>query len=378
MFTGLEQKMNKIRLSKSSLSEQEKEAVCQVLDKEYLGMGEEVQQFENAIKNYLDTSLDVVCVNTGTAALHLALSGLGIGKGDEVLVPSLTYVASFQAISATGATPIACEVHPETLFLDSDDARRKITKKTKVIMPVHYASSSKGMEAVYALAKEFSLRVVEDAAQAFGSKRNGKKIGQEGDIICFSFDGIKNITSGEGGCIVSGDLHLVQNVKDARLLGVEKDTEKRFAKQRSWDFDVKEQGFRYHMSNIMAAIGIVQLSRIALFQKRRQAIVFRYLEELKCLRQVKILAFDYEEIMPHIFVICAEERDELKAFLANNGIESGVHYKPNHLLSKYAGTSSLPLTEALYHEILTLPCHYDLSEDEQRYVIEKIKEFYGE
>lgn len=370
--------MRHVRLSKSSLSEQEKEAVCQVLDKEYLGMGEEVQQFENAIKNYLDTSLDVVCVNTGTAALHLALSVLGIGKGDEVLVPSLTYVASFQAISATGATPIACEVHPETLFLDSDDARRKITKKTKVIMPVHYASSSKGMEAVYALAKEFSLRVVEDAAQAFGSKRNGKKIGQEGDVICFSFDGIKNITSGEGGCIVSGDLHLVQNVKDARLLGVEKDTEKRFAKQRSWDFDVKEQGFRYHMSNIMAAIGIVQLSRIALFQKRRQAIVFRYLEELKCLRQVKILAFDYEEIMPHIFVICAEERDELKAFLAKNGIESGVHYKPNHLLSKYAGTSSLPLTEALYHEILTLPCHYDLSEDEQRYVIEKIKEFYGE
>ena len=378
MYIGLEQKMNKIRLSKSSLSEQEKEAVCQVLDKEYLGMGEEVQQFENAIKNYLDTSLDVVCVNTGTAALHLALSGLGIGKGDEVLVPSLTYVASFQAISATGATPIACEVHPETLFLDSDDARRKITKKTKVIMPVHYASSSKGMEAVYALAKEFSLRVVEDAAQAFGSKRNGRKIGQEGDIICFSFDGIKNITSGEGGCIVSGDLHLVQNVKDARLLGVEKDTEKRFAKQRSWDFDVKEQGFRYHMSNIMAAIGIVQLSRIALFQKRRQAIVFRYLEELKCLRQVKILAFDYEEIMPHIFVICAEERDELKAFLAKNGIESGVHYKPNHLLSKYAGTFRLPLTEALYHEILTLPCHYDLSEDEQKYVIEKIKEFYGE
>ena len=127
----------------------------------------------------------------------------------------------------------------------------------------------------------------------------------------------------------------------------------------------------------MAAIGIVQLSRIVLFQKRRQAIVFRYLEELKCLRQVKILAFDYEEIMPHIFVICAEERDELKAFLAKNGIESGVHYKPNHLLSNYASTFHLPVTETLYSTILTLPCHYDLSENEQSYIIEKIKEFYG-
>lgn len=377
MFIGLEQKMNKIRLSKSSLSELEKEAVCKVLDREYLGMGEEVQQFENAIKHYLGTSLEVVCVNTGTAALHLALSGLGIGKNDEVLVPSLTYVASFQAISATGATPIACEVHPETFFLDCDDARRKITKKTKVIMPVHYASSSKGMEAVYALAKEFSLRVVEDAAQAFGSKRHERKIGQEGDVICFSFDGIKNITSGEGGCIVSGDLQLIRNVKDTRLLGVEKDTERRFAKERSWDFDVKEQGFRYHMSNIMAAIGIVQLSRIEFFKEKRQTIVFRYLEELKLIRQVKVLAFDYEEIMPHIFVICAKQRDELKAFLLENDIESGIHYKPNHLLSKYASTFHLPVTETLYSTILTLPCHYDLSENEQSYIIEKIKEFYG-
>lgn len=127
-------------------------------------------------------------------------------------------------------------------------------------MPVHYASSSKGMEEVYKLAKEFNLRVVEDAAQAFGSKRDGKFIGSKGDIVCFSFDGIKNITSAEGGAILSSDKEFIQRVQDGRLLGVEKDTEKRYSSQRSWDFDVKYQGFRYHMSNIMAAIGIAQMT----------------------------------------------------------------------------------------------------------------------
>ena len=187
--------MNKIiRLSKSSISQIEKDAVLKVLDKEYLGMGEEVKLFEEKIKNYLQTDMDVVCVNTGTSALHLALTSLNLKKGDEVIVPSLTYIASFQAISATGATPIPCEVNPNTLFIDFEDVKNKISKKTKVIMPVHYASNSSEIEKIYSLAKKYNLRIIEDAAQAFGSKRNGKLVGTKGDIICFSFDGIKNIT----------------------------------------------------------------------------------------------------------------------------------------------------------------------------------------
>lgn len=367
----------KIRLSKSSISQAEKEAVLRVLDKEYLGMGEEVNLFENKIKNYLQTDMDVVCVNTGTSALHLALSALGLKDGDEVLVPSLTYVASFQAISATGAKPISCEINPNTLFLDVDDARAKITKNTKVIMPVHYASSSKGMDEVYELAQEFGLRVVEDAAQAFGSKRDGKLVGTQGDIICFSFDGIKNITSGEGGAILSNDKDFIQKVQDGRLLGVEKDTEKRYSGQRSWDFDVNNQGFRYHMSNIMAAIGIVQIDRLEDFKLRRQTIAKRYVESFKTISEVKTLNFDFDEVLPHIFVIKTNRRDKLREFLISNDIECGIHYKPNHLLSKYKSDDLLPITEKIYEEILTLPCHFDLSEDEQNTVINKIREFYG-
>ena len=210
----------KIRLSKSSISQAEKEAVLKVLDNEYLGMGEEVMLFEEKIKRFLQTDMSVACVNTCTSALHLSLSALGLKNGDEVLVPSLTYIASYQAISATGAKPVSCEVDPDTLFINSDDARGRITKNTKAIMPVHYASSSKGMDDIYKLASEFDLRVVEDAAQAFGSMRDGNLIGAEGDVICFSFDGIKNITSGEGGAILSSDLDFIQKVKDARLLGI--------------------------------------------------------------------------------------------------------------------------------------------------------------
>ncbi len=368
--------IGKVRLSKSSISDLEKKAVMKVLDKEYLGMGEEVQLFEKKIKEFLHTDMDVVCVNTGTSALHLSLNALGIGSGDEVLVPSLTYVASFQAISATGAKPVACEINPETLFIDSNDAKSKITKNTKAIMPVHYASNSKGMDKIYKLAKEYNLRVLEDAAQAFGSTRDEDLIGTRGDILCFSFDGIKNITSGEGGAILSNDKEFIQKVQDGRLLGVEKDTDKRYTGQRSWDFDVKHQGFRYHMSNIMAAIGIVQVDRLEEFRNKRQSIAKRYIKELTDIKEIKFLDFNFDEILPHIFVIKAKNRDELREYLIENNIECGIHYKPNHLLSRYKVDNNLPITEKIYKEILTLPCHVDLTLEEQNKVIEKIKAFY--
>lgn len=367
----------KIRLSKSSISQIEKDAVLKVLDSEFLGMGEEVKLFESKIKTYVQTDMDVVCVSTGTSALHLALSALNIGNGDEVLVPSLTYIASYQAISATGAKPISCEINPDTLFIDGDDAKSKITKNTKAIMPVHYASSSKGIDKVYKLAKEYNLRVIEDAAQAFGSKKDGNLIGIYGDIICFSFDGIKNITSGEGGAILSNDKEFIQRVQDGRLLGVEKDTDKRYAGQRSWDFDVNNQGFRYHMSNIMAAIGIVQIDRIDRFRSARQKIAKKYIKELSSIKEVKFLDFNYDEVLPHIFVIKVSDRDELREYLIINNIECGVHYKPNHLLSKYKTEDNLPITENIYENILTLPCHSDLTELEQEYVINKIMEFFN-
>ena len=321
--------------------------------------------------------MSVVCVNTATSALQLSIAALDIGAGDEVLVPSLTYVASFQAISATGATPVACEIDRDTFFLDVDDARNKVTDKTKAIMPVHYASSSSNMHAVYDLAQEFNLRVIEDAAQAFGSKRDNVNIGMEGDIICFSFDGIKNLTCGEGAAILTRDKEVIQRLQDDRLLGVQKDSDYRYVGKRSWDFDVINQGFRFHMSNINAAIGLAQLQKIDGFKLKRQEIARRYIGSLSSIHQVSVLDLDYDQIMPHIFVIKVDSRDALREHLTNSGIECGLHYKPNHLLTKYRGKSELPETESCYAKTITLPCHVDLSVPEQDYVIQTIKEFYS-
>jgi len=367
-----------IRLSKSVVGIQEAKAISRIiLEDGYLGMGREVQSFEQELKRFLGTEREVICVNSGTAALHLAVMAV-VEPGQEVLVQSLTYLSSFQAISAAGAKPIPCEVLPETITIDLKDAEKKITAKTKAIMPVHYASRAGDLDCVYDFAKAHNLRVIEDAAHAFGCIHKNKMIGTFGDISCFSFDGIKNITSGEGGAVVTNDNEVIQFVRDSRLLGVQKDTEKRFKGQRSWNFEVTRQGYRYHMSNLFAAIGRVQLQRFPEFKKARQDLAKRYYSKLNNIRNLKLLNFDHEQIVPHIFPvkILNGKRDALREHLISKNIECGIHYYPNHLLKYYSNPGiKLPVTEELYTQLLSLPLHPDLTKKEQDYVIEQVKSF---
>ncbi len=370
-----------IRLSKSCLGELEKQAVMGVLDREFLGMGAEVQCFEEALGQFLGRP--VVCVVNGTAALHLALQACDIGVGDEVLVQSMTYVASFQAISATGAKPVACDVDPNSLTLDWRDAEMRMTSKTKAVMPVHYSGGMGKLDEIYEFAQKYNLRVIEDAAHAFGSSYKGKRIGSFGDIACFSFDGIKNITSGEGGCVVAEDESLLQRVRDARLLGVEKDTERRYAGNRSWDFEVTKQGWRYHMSNIMATIGIVQLERFSEIREKRRKSSNEYMKHLQDVPRITYLEHDYSEVVPHIFPIRINgliDRKGLQHTLAEAGIQTGYHYQPNHWLSLYAAKSnlSLPQTEAIFPTLLTLPLHEDLGNEDVEYICLKLKDTHGD
>ena len=355
-----------MRLSKSILSAKEVSAVTKVLLEDgYLGMGEEVKKFESEIATYLDVpSNNVVCVNTGTSALHLAIEAI-VEPGEEVLVPSLTFLSSFQAISGARAIPVSCDVYEDTLTIDLEDAEKKITNKTKAIMAVHYASNPANIEKLYTFSKKYNLRVIEDAAHAFGCKYKNKKVGSFGDIVCFSFDGIKNITSGEGGAIVTSDEHVLNIVKDGRLLSIEKDTDMRYKGERSWDFDVKRQGYRYHMSNLFAAIGRVQLSRLDNeFAPKRQALLNKYKELLGTNKQIALLQQESNAyVIPHIFSvrILNNKRNELKNELDKANVPTGIHYKPNHLLTFYgSGITKLPITEKVYNQILTLPLHPEL------------------
>jgi len=367
-----------IRLSKSCLGDAEKRAVMGVLDREFLGMGAEVQQFEQALSEFFGRP--ALCVVNGTASLHLALQACGIGVGDEVLVPSLTYVASFQAISATGAKPVSCDVDSKLLTLDWRDAELRLTSRTRAVMPVHYSGGVGDLEDIYAFAKKHGLRVVEDAAHAFGTTHNGKCVGGFGDIACFSFDGIKNITSGEGGCIVTDDVQVLQRIRDTRLLGVEKDSEKRYTGQRSWEFDVTAQGWRYHMSNIMAAIGLEQLRRFDQIAAIRRARARLYDDLLRNHPCIQPLERDYAAVVPHIYVVRIsgmKDRKALQAGLLEQNIQPGIHYQPNHMLSFYRDPSMLPLpvTEVVFPELLTLPLHSDLTERDVEAVCAQLEEF---
>ncbi len=301
----------------------------------------------------------------------------GSRPGDEVLVQSLTYVGTFQAISAAGATPVPCEVDVETCTLDPDDARQRLTERTAAVVPVHYAGCTGRFDEVRELACANGLRVIEDAAHAFGGSQGGKRIGSFGDVTCFSFDGIKNITSGEGGALVTDDAAVTEYAVDSRLLAVGRDTQQRFAGTRSWDFDVRHQGYRYHMSDVMAAIGRVQLARFERELKpRRQLLASRYAERLQYLKELRLLPLNCPNVVPHIYPVRVLDgrRDAVRQALARHGIETGIHYKPNHLLTYYRKEGfSLPVTEALYTELLTLPLHPSLTDSEQDEVIRVVE-----
>ena len=246
-------------------------------------------------------------------------------------------------------------------------------------MPVHYTGGVGDLDGIYTFALRHNLRVIEDAAHAFGTTHNGKRIGSFGDIACFSFDGIKSITSGEGGCVITDDPVALRKIQDARLLGVEKDTEKRYSGQRSWEFDVTAQGWRYHMSNIMAAIGLEQLKRFPEMARIRQRLARQYDELLLDHPYIQPLHRDYNTVVPHIYVMRIRglsDRKALQAKLLEHGIQTGFHYQPNHVLSLYHDPSatSLPVTDALSPELLSLPLHPDVTEKNVEFICQQLTE----
>jgi len=365
-----------IKVSQGCLGEEELAEVKEAFDYGYFGLAAKVLDFEEELKKYLGAQY-VVATNTGTSALHLALDALGIREGDEVIVPSLTFVSSFQAISVTGATPVPCDVYSETLLMDIDDVKRRITDRTRAIMPVHYTGNPCNMDALMQISREYGIRIVEDAAHALGSYYQGRKIGSFGDVACFSFDSIKTITCGEGGAIICRDAELADMLRQKRLVGIDRKSHTASWKERSWFYKVKTQGFRYHMSNINAAIGLAQLKKIDSFISRRREICRRYDSAFKRIPAINCLPINYDEVAPHIYVIRVKNgrRDGLMDYLKNLGIETGINYIPNHLHPFYANkTVSLPETENAYQEILTLPLHCRLSDDDVNKVIQGVIE----
>lgn len=373
----------KIPVSRPSLGHAELEAVRAVFETGWLGLGSVTYEFEQALKEYLGAE-HVVAVNTGTSALHLALEGLYLDPGDEVIVPSLTFAASVQAIIAAGATPVFCDVLEDTLLMDVEDVARRLTPRTRAVMPVHYCGNPCDMDALLTLAERHLLMIVEDAAHAFGSMYDQRMVGglsHERDITCFSFDPIKIITCGEGGAIVTHDPGLAEELRRMRLLGIDKDTWHRYRDRRSWFYEVTTPGYRYHMGNLNAAMGLAQLRKVDRVIARRREICRRYDEAFFNLSGVDPLPVDYDTVVPFMYVVkIPNGRDAFMSFLRERGIGTGVHYIPNHLhphFQRYVrdGGRSLPQTNRTWLQIVTLPLYPTMTHFETKAVIDAVTAF---
>lgn len=368
-----------IKVSRGCCGEEELAQVKEAFEYGYFGLAYKTDEFEKEVAKYLNTDRFVIATNTGTSALHLSLSTLGIGPGDEVILPSFTFVATAQAVSEVGAKPVFCEVNKDTFLLDINDVKNKITSKTKAIIAVHYAGRPCDIDELLKIKDEKGVRIIEDAAHAFGSYYKGKKVGSIGDIVCFSFDSIKVMTCGEGGAIVTSDSAFENLAKQKRLLGIDrKSMHVKDWKKRSWIYDVPTQGFRYHMSNINAAIGLAQLKKVDSFIFRRRELCNLYVKKLSDVKGIELMPVEYTDITPFMFVIRVKngKRNALKDFLMDNDIESGISYIPCHHFNLYSDVNiNLPVTDNIFDEILCLPMHYELKNEDVLMVSKRIQEF---
>ncbi|KKQ97040.1 MAG: DegT/DnrJ/EryC1/StrS aminotransferase [Candidatus Woesebacteria bacterium GW2011_GWB1_39_12] len=361
----------RIPTQRSHFGEEEIDAIQAVLCSRWTGTGASTREFEEQVKNLVGAE-HAVAVQSGTAAVHLALEAcreLGIAQtGDEIIVPSQTFAASIQAIINSDLTPVFCDVCPNTLNLDPNCVAKSITSKTKIIMPVHYRGEACDMDSILSIASQNKLWVVEDAAHAMGSSYKGRPVGALGHITCFSFDHIKNITAIEGGLIATDIPEVANVVRSLANLGFK-------------DLQVRGRGFRYHMPNLNAAIGLVQLGRFEEYKTKRREIASLYQQELAHIPNIKLLDINLNETTPFFYVtlIMGGQRDKLREFLAEKGIETLIRYDPNHtqpyFIEKY-GYNPLPVTEETFSQLVVLPLFYEMTNEQQDYVIDSIKEFF--
>jgi perosamine synthetase len=366
-----------IPVFKPSFGDEELEALREPFRTGWIGLGPKTREFEEAFARYIGTRF-AVGLNSGTAALHLALKVLEIEE-TEVITTPLTFVSTNHAILYNGGIPVFADIEPETLNIDPAEIRKNITPKTKAIVVVHYGGHACDMDPILEMAKERNIRVIEDAAHGCGGEYKGQKLGSLGDLACFSFHAVKNMSTGEGGMITTDDSALYGRLMKLRWMGISKDTWSREEKDKkySWYYDVEEVGFKYHMNDIPAAIGLVQLKKLNRMNERRREIAEKYSQGLKGLKWLETPAVKpYAKPSHHNYVIKVEKRDQLNIYLQEKGVSTGVHYIPNnHYKMYHAFRGQTPISDNVWKKLLTLPLFPDLKEEEVDLVVHEIKEF---
>lgn len=364
--------LNKYSYGRQFIDDEDIDAVISVLKSDYLTCGPKIKEFEKAICDYTGAKY-CVAVSNATAGLHIAALAAGLQKGDEAITSPITFLSSSNCICFTGATPIFADIDEQTANIDPNEIKTKVTEKTKAIIPVHFAGQSCDMEEIYNIAKQNNLLVIEDAAHAIGSEYKGTKVGscRYSDMTVFSFHPVKTITTAEGGAVTTNSKELYDKLCALRAHGVHKDGEM----QNTWEYEMRELGYNYRMTEMQAALGITQLSKLDRFKQRRREIVDFYNKELGI---PHLIEKDFSNACFHLYPILVENRKDFYFKARENGLILQVHYIPVHTQPYYAQfgykRGDFPKAEAYYEKCISLPLYPALTDDDIQEIVKRLKE----
>ena len=362
------------------ITKSDKKAIIRALDSPLLTSGPKLERFEKEFAKFTGAKY-AVGVSNATSALQLSLKSCGIKKGDEVIIPDLTFVATANAISNNGATPVLADVNTDDYNILVSSIKKKITLKTKAILPVHFAGKVCDIKEIKKIADKNNLILIEDCAHAIGAWYRNKHVGTFGNAGCFSFYPTKNITTIEGGMIITNSKKIAEYTRSLRNHGITRSLTQRYSKGKPWDYDVMEAGYNYRLDEIRASLGISQLKRIRKLNLLRRKAVGYYNSKLQNIEGIIIPKLAEKNTdAHHLYVIRVIERkfkisrDKLYQKLLENGIRATVHYKPLHQLSAYKSPRNKNLKNATscYKEIISLPLYPQISKFEQDRVVSTI------
>jgi perosamine synthetase len=367
----------------SSVGAEEAEAAADVIRSGWLTMGPRTIEFEKKFADYVGAK-HAIAVNSCTAALHLALEACGIKAGDEVLVPATTFVATSEVVIYCGARPVLVDIDPVTLNISPADAERRITPRTRAIIPVHMAGQPCDMVAINALAQIHGLHVIEDAAHALPASYRGTMIGSLSEITCFSFYATKTLTTGEGGMLTTNNDAIAERVRILRLHGIGRDAWKRYSSEGSWYYEVLTTGFKYNTTDIMSAIGLVQLGKCDAMLAKRALIAQKYdraFSNVPALEHPTNLSD--RESAHHLYILRLNRdllsigRNEFIQKLKDREIGVSVHFIPLHMHPYYRETygynpEDLPVAAREFERYLSLPLFPDMTDEQIDYVIDSV------
>ena len=367
------------------ITKNDKDVMLNALNSRLLTDGPKLRRFESLFAKLTGAKF-AVGVSNGTAALHLSLKAIGVGKGSEVIIPDLTFVATASSVLLTGATPVLVDVDKD-LNISIPSIKKAITTRTKAIIPVHFAGKSCKIRQIASIAKKNHIAIVEDCAHAIGSKTNNKHVGTFGQTGCFSFYPTKNFTTVEGGMVITNSKHIADFVRSARNHGISKTLASRFAKGKPWNYDIENPGYNYRLDEIRASLGINQMKRIKKMNALRKKAANYYTKKLGNINGVVVpdKSIDEEHVY-HLYVIRITKkysitRDVLFEQLLKKGIRTSVHYKPLHMFTTFKKmakvSGSLSNSKDAYSQILSLPIYPSISKKQQDLVIHNIEKYEG-